>query len=82
MGKSSKRVYTPEFKKKTARLAVEIGTKKAAEQLGVPLSVTAKWKKAEIEKDPELKASGQIDYESEYKKLLAENAEQKKVIRF
>ena len=79
MGRSSKRGYTLEFKKQVARLAIEIGTAKAALQLGVPLSSTAKWKKEELEKNPK-SLKDKIDFEAEYKKLLAENSEQKKVI--
>jgi transposase len=79
MGKRSKRVYTLEFKKQAAKLAIEIGSTRAAKQLGVPVSVVAKWKRDELEKGP-VKGKEKIDFETEYKRLLAENTEQKKVI--
>ena len=79
MGKSSKRVYTAEFKTQASRLAMEIGTRRAAEQLGVSMSGLAKWKKSEVSLDPKTKKK-EIDFECEYKRLMAENAEQRKVI--
>lgn len=79
MGKNSKRVYTPEFKKQAAKLAIDIGATKAAEQLGIPMSVAASWKSAELKKGPQPDKK-KIDYEAEYKRLLAETTEQKKVI--
>ena len=79
MGKSSKRVYTPEFRKQAAKLAIDIGATKAAKQLGIPMSVAANWKSAELKKGPQADKT-KIDYEAEYKRLQAETAEQKKVI--
>ena len=79
MGKRSNRVYTSEFKKQAARLAIEIGATKAAKQLGVPMSVVAKRKKIEVEAGVQ-PSKEKINFEAEYKKLLPENSEQKKVI--
>ena len=79
MGKRSNRVYTLEFKKQAARLAIEIGATKAAKQLGVPMSVVAKWKKSEVDKGSQ-PGKEKINLEAENKRLLAENSEQKKVI--
>ena len=79
MGKSLKRVYTTEFRKQAAQLAIEIGVTKAAQQLGIPLAVTSRWKKEELEKGPQM-SKEKINYEAEYKRLLAETNEQKKVI--
>ena len=79
MGKSSKRVYTPEFRKQAAQLAIDIGATKAAKQLGIPMSVAANWKSAELKKAPKTDKT-KVDYEAEYKRLLAETTEQKKVI--
>lgn len=79
MGKSAKRVYTPEFRKQAAKLAIDIGATRAAKQLGIPMSVAASWKSAELKINP-LSNKAKIDYEAEYKRLLAETAEQKKTI--
>ncbi len=79
MGKSSKRVYTQEFRKQAAKLAIEIGATKAAQQLGVPMSVMARWKKDELETGLPVNKE-KIDYQAEYKRLVAETNEQKKVI--
>ena len=79
MGKSAKRVYTPEFRKQAAKLAIDIGATRAATQLGIPMSVAASWKSAELKINP-LSNKAKIDYEAEYKRLLAETAEQKKII--
>jgi transposase len=79
MGKRSNRVYTQEFKKQAATLAIEMGATRAAKQLGVPMSVVAKWKKSELENRPR-PSNLKADLEAENKRLLAENAEQKKII--
>lgn len=79
MGKRSNRVYTREFKKQAATLAIELGATKAAKQLGVPMSVVAKWKKSELENQP-LTSKVKVDLAAENKRLLADNAEQKKII--
>ena len=69
MGKNSKRVYNPEFRKQAAKLAIDIGATKAAQQLGIPMSVAANWKKAELAKGPQ-PGKAKIDFEAEYKRLL------------
>ena len=79
MGKSVKRVYTLEFKKQAAKLALDIGSTKAAKQLGVPMSSVAKWKKEDIKNQP-LGSKIKIDLEAENRRLQAENTEQKKII--
>ena len=79
MGKRSRRVYTREFKNQASRLAIDIGTNRASQQLGVSMAVLQKWKKDEVAKgEPSSKEI--TDHEAENKKLRAEIAEQKKVI--
>lgn len=38
------RVYKKEFKEEAVKLAIEIGTKKAAEQLGIPEGTLSGWR--------------------------------------
>lgn len=79
MGKRSRRVYTREFKSQASRLAIDIGTNRASQQLGVSMEVLQKQKKDEVAKGQPWRKEI-TDHEAENKKLRAEIAEQKKVV--
>ena len=79
MAKVGNRTYSLEFKQQAAQLAREIGCTKAAKQLGLIVGNVQRWKtKLDIPDKPVKKIK--VDLEEENRRLLAENAEQKKVI--
>ena len=76
----SAKTYTEEFKKQALELARELGTKKAAEKLGILWPQTlAKWVKhaRKMEEDGEFRSSEEL--KAENKKLKKELAEERKI---
>ena len=67
--------YSKEFKEQALKLSDEIGTKKAAQQLGIPYCTLAGWRKS-INRKREIDLNGEPLTERE-KKLLKENKELK-----
>jgi transposase len=78
MGKIGNRQYTSEFKQQASELAIRIGNKKAAEQLGVPMQNVSKWKKLAENKEPQSKKE-KTNLEEENRRLLKEVKELKEV---
>ncbi|MBK7960682.1 MAG: transposase [Bdellovibrionales bacterium] len=78
MGKKTIRKYTSEFKQQAAGLANRIGTRKAAEQLGVPVTTLYQWKGKEEKGKPQSKKE-EVNLEAENKQLRKEVEELKKV---
>ncbi len=82
MNKNKKRKYNLEYKQQAAQLAQQIGTRKAASQLGVNMSTLHSWKKASLKEEVSEKKSDSKSkpaLEAEIKKLQRENEELKKV---
>lgn len=82
MNKNKKRNYNFEFKQQAALLAQQIGTRKAATQLGVNMSTLHSWKKSSLKVEVNEKKSdtnSKSALEAEIKKLQRENEELKKV---
>ena len=82
MNKYKKRKFNLEFKQQAALLAQEIGTQKAASQLGVNMSTLNSWKKKiltdeAMEKKSDSKSKSAL--EAENKRLQREIEELKKV---
>ena len=68
--------YSEEFKKEAIRLSDEIGSKKAAAQLGIPYYTLADWRNHSKHKpktpEPEL---SETELKNRYRELEKENAE-------
>lgn len=82
MNKNKKRKFNLEFKQQAALLAQQIGTRKAASQLGVNMSTLHSWKKKSLNDEvPEKKSDRKSKpaLEAENKRLQRENEELKKV---
>ena len=72
MNKNKKRKYNLEFKQQAVRLAQEIGTTKAASQLGVSMSTLHSWKETSLKEEVNEKKSDSKSkpaLEAEIKKL-------------
>lgn len=78
MGKFGNRKYTSEFKRQAAELAMKIGSRKAAEQLGVAMQNIDRWKKLADNQEPQSKKE-KVNLEEENRRLLKENKELKDV---
>jgi transposase len=78
MGQRTARTYTSEFKQQAAGLANRIGTHRAAEQLGVPVTTLYQWKGKEEKGKPQYKKE-EVNLEAENRQLRKENEELKKV---
>lgn len=78
MGKSGNRKYTSEFKQQASGLAMKIGSRKAAEQLGVAMQNIDRWKKLAENQEPQSKKE-KVNLEEENRRLVKENKELKDV---
>lgn len=78
MGKHAQRHYSSEFKQQAAELAKRIGSRKAAEQLGVAMQNVDRWKRLAENQEPQSKKE-KVNLEEENRRLLKENKELKDV---
>ena len=68
--------YSEEFKKEAIRLSDEIGSKKAAAQLGIPYYTLADWRNHSKHKPKETEAElNEVEMKIRYRELERENAE-------
>lgn len=74
MGKHGQRKYTSEFKQQASELAIRIGSRRAAEQLGVAMQNVDRWKKLAENQEPQSKKE-KVNLEEENRRLLKENKE-------
>lgn len=78
MGKFGNRKYTSEFKQQASELAMKIGSRKAADQLGVAMQNIDRWKKLKENQEPQSKKE-KVNLEEENRRLVKENKELKDV---
>ena len=68
-------IYSKEFKKEAIRLSDEIGSKKAAAQLGIPYYTLADWRNRSKHKPTETVTMSEEELRNRNRELEKENAE-------
>ena len=71
--------YSKEFKKEAIRLSDEIGSKKAAAQLGIPYYTLADWRNHSKHKPKEDETLSEEELRAKNRELERENAELREV---